>query len=62
LLRHWEHRADQCHRETCLFQFFAHHSAAATAGPSGSNEKHSFNTILLQIGGDFLAHTAHHCG
>ena len=62
LFRHRIHRANDRHRESGTIQFFANHSAAATAGSSRGDEQDTIYPFLAQIGGDLLAHSAHHCG
>ena len=62
LLGHRIHRAYQGDGKSRLLEFFAHHSAAATASPSRGDKEHALDVVLFQIGGNFLADAAHHRG
>src|ERR1051325_8943742 len=62
LLGYRKHCAYKRHRKTRLLKFLAHHSAAATAGPSRGDEEHALHSIVLQVGADLLSYAAHDCG
>src|SRR4030095_5293297 len=62
LLRHRKHRANQRYGQSRLLEFLAHHSAAATAGPSRGDKKNSFDAVLFQVCGNFLTDAAHDRG
>jgi hypothetical protein len=46
-LGHWKHGADERHRQAGFFEFFADHSAAATARPSRGDEDNSLDVVLF---------------
>ena len=59
LLGHRIHRAYQGYRKSRFLEFFAHHSAAATASPSRGDKEHALDVVLFEISRNLLADTAH---